>query len=358
MVSPAPTTRRSRELMDVLDRYDEIADMLAALPEDVRSRRVLPLQHPRGAQRRTLRRSGPSTGRWPRSALACSMWQPSSPDGTTLNEERLVAAYRDEMIEHGVAMGSMNEVLEVVSMCQLHFALQWLGWARNWTPPAEHARDWLARRSGVGERAVAPVSGSKVLIVNADDFGQSSWRQPGRHRSAREGHRDQRDPDGALAGCHRSRRVREAAHPELCLGLHLDLAEWNYQEERGSHVTRSRQRTTRPRSGRKSSANRHVPEDRGPAAHPHRLTPTRPSQRAGHTAARRRGASPGRAGARHDARHHLQRRLLRPRREGIPRSRGSQRRRARFDHRRPSRGDHRARVPPRRRDGARDDVRS
>ena len=27
--------------------------------------------------------------------------------------------------------------------CQLQIALQWLGWAEGWTPPREHAHDWL-----------------------------------------------------------------------------------------------------------------------------------------------------------------------------------------------------------------------
>jgi hypothetical protein len=59
------------------------------------------------------------------------------------DRERLLAAYREEMMKQGVAVGTMDEVLEAVHMCQLHFALQWLGWSRHWTPPTEHARDWL-----------------------------------------------------------------------------------------------------------------------------------------------------------------------------------------------------------------------
>ena len=27
--------------------------------------------------------------------------------------------------------------------CRLHIAIQWLGWARSWNPPAEHVQDWL-----------------------------------------------------------------------------------------------------------------------------------------------------------------------------------------------------------------------
>jgi aminoglycoside phosphotransferase (APT) family kinase protein len=28
--------------------------------------------------------------------------------------------------------------------CRLQVALQWLGWSEGWSPPAEHATDWLA----------------------------------------------------------------------------------------------------------------------------------------------------------------------------------------------------------------------
>jgi hypothetical protein len=28
--------------------------------------------------------------------------------------------------------------------CQLHIALQWLGWSQSWSPPQPHAHDWLA----------------------------------------------------------------------------------------------------------------------------------------------------------------------------------------------------------------------
>jgi hypothetical protein len=33
---------------------------------------------------------------------------------------------------------------EVIQAAQLHLSLQWLGWSPDWTPPPEHARDWLA----------------------------------------------------------------------------------------------------------------------------------------------------------------------------------------------------------------------
>ena len=31
----------------------------------------------------------------------------------------------------------------VLTACRLHLAVQWLGWSRDWSPPPEHATDWL-----------------------------------------------------------------------------------------------------------------------------------------------------------------------------------------------------------------------
>ncbi len=35
-------------------------------------------------------------------------------------------------------------LLEGLECARLHIALQWLGWGSTWSPPSEHARDWLA----------------------------------------------------------------------------------------------------------------------------------------------------------------------------------------------------------------------
>lgn len=31
---------------------------------------------------------------------------------------------------------------EALDCCRLHLAVRWLGWSDDWTPPAEHAKDW------------------------------------------------------------------------------------------------------------------------------------------------------------------------------------------------------------------------
>ncbi len=41
---------------------------------------------------------------------------------------------------------------EALDAAQLHLAVQWLGWSADWTPPPEHARDWLAEALEAAER--------------------------------------------------------------------------------------------------------------------------------------------------------------------------------------------------------------
>jgi hypothetical protein len=36
-----------------------------------------------------------------------------------------------------------EEFLADLDVCRLHLAIQWLGWAREWSPPRDHAHDWL-----------------------------------------------------------------------------------------------------------------------------------------------------------------------------------------------------------------------
>jgi hypothetical protein len=42
---------------------------------------------------------------------------------------------------------------EDVDRAALHLAVQWLGWAEDWTPPPEHSRDWQAELPQLMERA-------------------------------------------------------------------------------------------------------------------------------------------------------------------------------------------------------------
>ena len=58
----------------------------------------------------------------------------------------IVAAYRQE--DPPADAASFDRGL---ALCRLHLAVQWLGWSPDWTPPAEHAHDWLGEAAALSE---------------------------------------------------------------------------------------------------------------------------------------------------------------------------------------------------------------
>jgi hypothetical protein len=52
---------------------------------------------------------------------------------------------------YGAGMAD-DELEEAMAACRLQLALQWLGWSRDWSPPPEHAQDWLSEAVCVAER--------------------------------------------------------------------------------------------------------------------------------------------------------------------------------------------------------------
>ena len=69
----------------------------------------------------------------------------------------LAAAYRDAALAAGAAPPAHftpAELDEALDACRLHRAVQWLGWAADWTPPREHAQDWLGEVLRLGGRLV------------------------------------------------------------------------------------------------------------------------------------------------------------------------------------------------------------
>jgi thiamine kinase-like enzyme len=64
----------------------------------------------------------------------------------------MVAAYGETLGTENGWTGSLTDLLEAVDYCQLQLCLQWLGWAESWSPPEEHAQDWLCEALRLGEK--------------------------------------------------------------------------------------------------------------------------------------------------------------------------------------------------------------
>lgn len=69
----------------------------------------------------------------------------------TPEQAQLVDAYLDEL---GPAPWRREgaELAVLLDCCRLHYALQWLGWSPDWSPPPEHAHDRMSEVLELGER--------------------------------------------------------------------------------------------------------------------------------------------------------------------------------------------------------------
>ncbi len=48
--------------------------------------------------------------------------------------------------------GTFEELVEALGYCRLQIAVQWLGWSPNWSPPPEHAHNWLREAISLAEK--------------------------------------------------------------------------------------------------------------------------------------------------------------------------------------------------------------
>ena len=193
---------------------------------------------------------------------------------------------------------------------------------------------------GVSRPAVA----DRVLIVNADDFGRSAAVNGGIMRAHEHGIVTSaslmvRWPDAEPA-------AELARGTKLAVGLHFDIGEWEYRDGEWRAVYEVLEEES-PDAVERELARQlerferlvgHVPTHLDSHQHVHRddARPARPAPR------RRTARGPG---APLHPGDHLQRRVLRPGRQGQSLPRGDHRRGAGLRDRRAAAGDHRARLP-------------
>jgi hypothetical protein len=67
-------------------------------------------------------------------------------------KEALAKAYHTGLALRDERWSDLDEFLSALDHCRLHVAVQWLGWASGWSPPPEHAQDWLAEALSLAER--------------------------------------------------------------------------------------------------------------------------------------------------------------------------------------------------------------
>jgi hypothetical protein len=129
--------------------YDRVVAELAALPRTVVHGELYPsnVLVERGGARPRIRvvdweRAGHGPGLLDLAALTAG----GLDDGL---RGAMVSAYREAA---GPAAPGEPAFARALDLCRLHLAVQWLGWSRDWTPPAQHAHDWLGEASAAAGR--------------------------------------------------------------------------------------------------------------------------------------------------------------------------------------------------------------
>jgi hypothetical protein len=78
-------------------------------------------------------------------ALTAGAW-------TADEREALALAYHAALVPRENWPPAPDVFLAALDYCRLHLAVQWLGWSPGWSPPSEHAHDWLGEAVGLAEK--------------------------------------------------------------------------------------------------------------------------------------------------------------------------------------------------------------
>lgn len=125
---------QTRALDHVAARYDEVVERLLALPTVV------------------IHGEFYASNILVSGSRVCPVdWEMAGAGPGLIDLAALTAGWGEH--EQAAIVDAYGEVsAEALDCCRLHLALQWLGWSPGWSPPPEHARDWLAEALGAADR--------------------------------------------------------------------------------------------------------------------------------------------------------------------------------------------------------------
>jgi Ser/Thr protein kinase RdoA (MazF antagonist) len=149
---PSRSGKARRGVEWLATRYDQVVEHLVALPTtfihgEFYASNVL-VQEAAGALRVCpvdweMAAVGP--GLVDLAALTAGMW-------TTEEKENLALAYHAALASAGGWPPAPEAFLAALDCCHLHLAVQWLGWAPEWSPPPDQAQDWLNEALRLAEK--------------------------------------------------------------------------------------------------------------------------------------------------------------------------------------------------------------
>jgi Ser/Thr protein kinase RdoA (MazF antagonist) len=90
--------------------------------------------------------AGIGTGLLDLAALTSGRWSPEQRD------EMALAYFGSLPRDSNPLAASSTNFLRALDDVRLHLALQWLGWSAEWSPPPDHAHDWLGEAIKLGEK--------------------------------------------------------------------------------------------------------------------------------------------------------------------------------------------------------------
>jgi aminoglycoside phosphotransferase (APT) family kinase protein len=146
-LSPSVQKRFAR----LIANYDRVTEGILALPKSLIHGEFYPSnvlvrrEQPTPAESAALKSricvvdwemAGIGPGLIDLAALTSGKWSDEAKRG-------MVMAYRAAMEPNRGWPPNLIELTRAVELCQLHLAMQWLGWAESWSPPGDHAHDWL-----------------------------------------------------------------------------------------------------------------------------------------------------------------------------------------------------------------------
>jgi hypothetical protein len=71
---------------------------------------------------------------------------------TEEQKRALALAYHAALPPDNIWFGRPEVMVSALDYCYLHIAMQWLGWAADWSPPPEHRRNWLNEAMRLAEK--------------------------------------------------------------------------------------------------------------------------------------------------------------------------------------------------------------
>jgi hypothetical protein len=152
LVTPSSAPHSQRQALSaIVDRYRVVVERLLSLPYSfihgeffasnviihttADGHRVCPIDWEMAAV-------GP--GLIDLAALTAGNW-------TETQRNRMALAYWLYVSGDDESPSSRARFFEDLDYCRLHGAMQWLGWSDAWSPPPEHAYDWLQEAVNLGE---------------------------------------------------------------------------------------------------------------------------------------------------------------------------------------------------------------